>query len=63
MTIFEQRPFVVEGFDDKAHCQQAMTSMSEHKGTDAPQYGLVPEPSAGARVLCLPGRWLLLMTI
>lgn len=48
MTVSEQWPFVLEGIDDKAYCQLTVTSMSEHKGTDVPQYGIIPEPLTSA---------------
>lgn len=62
MTVSEQWPFVLEGIDDKAHCQLTVTSMSEHKGTDVPQYGIIPEPLTSAGLLYHLGGWLLLMT-
>lgn len=62
MTVSEQWPFVLEGIDDKAHCQLTVTSMSEHKGTDVPQHGIIPEPLTSAGLLCHLGGWLLLVT-
>lgn len=52
MTVSKHWPFVLEGIDDKAHCQLTVTSMSEHKGTDVPQYGIIPEPLTSAGPLC-----------
>lgn len=62
MTVSEQWPFVLEGIDDKAHCQLTVTSMSEHKGMDVPQYGIIPEPLTSAGPFCHLGGRLLLMT-
>lgn len=61
MTVSEQWPFVLGGIDDKAHCQLTVTSMSEHKGTDVPQYGIIPEPLTSAGSLCHLEGWPLLM--
>ena len=52
MTVSEQWPFVLERTDDKAHCELAVTSMSENKGTDVPRYGIIPEPLSSAGLLC-----------
>lgn len=62
MTVSKQWPFVLEGIDDKAHCQLTVTSMSEHKGMDVPQYGTIPEPLTSAGLLCHLGGRLLLRT-
>lgn len=61
MTVSEQWPFVLEGTDDKAHCQLTVTSMSEHKGMDVPQYGIIPELLTSTGPLSHLGGWLLLM--
>lgn len=63
MTVSEQWPFVLEGTDDKAHCQLTVTSMSEHKGMDVPQYGIIPEPLTSASLLYHLGGRLVLRTI
>lgn len=55
MTVSEQWPFVLERIDDKAHCQVTVTSMSENRRTDVPQYGVIPEPLGSAGRLCRVG--------
>lgn len=63
MTVSKQWPFVLEGIDDKAHCQLTVTSMSEHKGTPVPQYGIIPKPLTSDVLLCHLGRELLFTTV
>ena len=55
MTVSEQWPFVLARIDDKAHCQVTVTSMSENRRTDVPQYGVIPEPLGSAGRLCRVG--------